>query len=71
MEDSIIDNLKTVCLCKNIKKGALIKAIHGGCRTVEEANRKVGTGRGDCKGERCSPKIREMIKEFLDFKIHD
>lgn len=71
MKVSIIENLKTVCLCKNIKKGTLLKAIHGGCRTVEEVNRKVGTGRGDCKGERCGPKIRDMIKEFNSMRIKE
>lgn len=64
MKGSIIENLKTVCLCKSIKKGTLLRAIHGGCRTVEEVNRKTGTGSGDCKGVRCGPKIREMIGEF-------
>ncbi len=64
MEDSIIDNLKTVCLCKNIKKGTVIKSIHSGCRTLEEVNRKVGTGSGDCKGTKCGPKIREIIKSL-------
>lgn len=64
MEDPIIENLKTVCLCKNIKKGTLLRAIHGGCRTVEEINRKVGTGSGDCKGRRCGPKIMEMVKNL-------
>lgn len=64
MKVSIIENLKTVCLCKNIKKGTLLRAVHGGCRTVEEVNRKVGIGSGDCKGVRCGPKIGEMIEEF-------
>lgn len=64
MKDPVIENLKSICLCKNIKKGTILRAIHGGCRTVAEVNRKMGTGRGDCKGERCGPKIREMIEEF-------
>lgn len=66
MEDPVIENLKTICLCKNIKKGTILKAIHGRCYTVDAVNRKLGTGSGDCKGERCGPKIKEMIESFLN-----
>lgn len=66
MEDPVIENLKTICLCKNIKKGTILKAIHGGCHTVDAVNRKTGTGSGDCKGERCGPKIKETIESFLN-----
>lgn len=66
MEDPIIENLKTICICKNIKKGTILKAIHGGSSTVEAVNRKTGAGSGDCKGERCGPKIREIIEEFIE-----
>jgi len=65
MEDSVIENLKTICLCKNIKKGTILKAIHRGCHTVEAINRKLRTGSGDCNGEKCHPKIKAMIEEFL------
>ena len=64
MEAPIIENLKTVCICRNIKKGTILKAIKEGSLSVEAVNRKTGVGRGDCKGERCGPKIREMIEEF-------
>ncbi len=65
MEDPVIENLKTICLCKNIKKGTILKAIYGGSCTVDAVNKKLGSGSGDCKGERCGPKIKEMIEEFL------
>ena len=65
MGDPVIENLKTICLCKNIKKGTILKAVHGGCHTMDAVNKKLGTGSGDCKGERCGPKIKEMIEEFL------
>ncbi|MDO8445904.1 MAG: (2Fe-2S)-binding protein [Deltaproteobacteria bacterium] len=69
MEDPVIENLKTICLCKNIKKGTILNAIHGGYHTVEAVNRKLGTGSGDCKGERCGPKIKEMIESLLDIAL--
>ncbi|MDT8318537.1 MAG: (2Fe-2S)-binding protein [bacterium] len=59
----IIENLKVICLCKNIKKGAIIKAIKNGASTVKEVNRTLGSGSGDCKGERCQAKINEIVKE--------
>jgi len=65
MEDPLIESLKTICLCKNIKKGTILKAIQGGCHTVDSVNRKTGAGSGDCKGERCGPRIKEMIESFL------
>ncbi len=69
MEDPTIENLKTICLCKNIKKGTILKAVYGGCHTVYAVNRKTGTGSGDCKGERCGPKIKEMIESFLNITL--
>ncbi len=65
MEDPVIENLKTICLCKNIKKGTILNTIHGGCHTIYAVNRKLVTGSGDCKGERCGPKIKEIIEEFV------
>ena len=58
----IIENFKVVCLCKSIKKGSIIKAIQGGCQTVEEVNSKLGSGSGDCQGERCQDKIEEILE---------
>lgn len=60
----IIENFKTICLCKNIKKGTIIKAIQSGCTTVEMVNAKLGSGSGDCQGERCQDKIREIVESF-------
>ncbi|MBI5048644.1 MAG: (2Fe-2S)-binding protein [Deltaproteobacteria bacterium] len=66
MEDTVIENLKTICLCKSIKKGTILKATHRGYHTVEAINRKLGAGSGDCKGERCRSKIKLMIEECLN-----
>ena len=61
--NEIIENLKTICLCKNVKRGTIVKAILSGCSSAGEVNRKLGTGSGNCKGERCQPKIIALIKE--------
>ena len=59
----IIENLKVICLCRNIKRGTIVRAVREGSTTVEEIKGKLGTGNGDCKGERCLEKVREIIKD--------
>ena len=54
-----------VCKIARFLIAILRKAIHRRCHTVEAINRKLGTGSGDCNGERCHPKIKAMIEEFL------
>lgn len=63
-EEQIIENFKVICLCKSIKKGRIIKAVQDGCDTVEEVNRQLGSGSGDCKGERCQEKIAEIVETY-------
>ena len=53
----------TVCICKGIKLGQVLKGLPG-CKTVEEVNKKAGTGQGGCKGERCGPRIKVLLKKL-------
>lgn len=62
-DNQIIENLKVICLCKNIKKGTILKTIKNGASTLKEVNRALGSSSGDCKGERCQAKINEIVKE--------
>jgi bacterioferritin-associated ferredoxin len=64
-ESQVIENLKVICLCKSIKKGSIIKAVKNGASTLKEVNRMLGSGSGDCKGERCQAKINAIVKEQL------
>ena len=61
--NQVIENLKVICLCRNIKKGTILKAISKGASTLKEVNRDLGSGSGDCKGERCQAKINGIVKE--------
>ena len=61
--NQIIDNLKVICLCKSIKKGTILKTIKNGASTLQQINSKLGSGSGDCKGERCQGKIQQIIDE--------
>ena len=51
-----------VCICKGINLGKVIKGMEG-CETVLDVNRKVGTGTGGCKGERCGPRIKILLNK--------
>ena len=62
-EREIIEGLKPVCICRGIRKSVFLKHIRGGLTTVEALLKATGAGRGSCKGERCSPRIEELIRE--------
>ena len=51
-----------VCICRSSPRKRFIAAIEAGAKTVEQVNRAVGSRRGDCRGERCGPKIEEMLE---------
>ena len=53
---------KKVCLCKGIPRKRFVAAIKKGAMTIEEINRVVGSGSGNCGGKRCEPVIREMLE---------
>jgi bacterioferritin-associated ferredoxin len=54
-----------VCICKGIPRKRFVEAIKSGVQSVEEINRIVGSGSGDCKGERCGPQIDKLLDECL------
>ena len=55
-----------ICLCKAIPRQRFTEAIRSGANSVEEINEIVGSGSGDCKGERCGPKIEQLLKDISD-----
>jgi NAD(P)H-nitrite reductase large subunit len=61
-EQEIIEGLKPVCICKGIRKSVFLKHIRAGLTTVEALQKATGAGRGSCKGERCTPRIEELIR---------
>lgn len=54
---------RVVCICKGIKLGQVLPGLEGS-ETVDDVNRKVGTGCGGCRGERCGPRIRALLKKM-------
>ncbi len=54
--------VRVVCICKGINLGRVLKGMEG-CQSVMDVHRKVGTGSGGCRGERCSPRIKILLKK--------
>ncbi|KPK27458.1 MAG: hypothetical protein AMJ61_05810 [Desulfobacterales bacterium SG8_35_2] len=52
---------ETICICKGIPRKRFIDAIMEGATSLQEVNRIVGSGSGDCRGERCGPRIEKML----------
>ena len=64
-EQEIIDGLKTICICKGIKKKIFKELIAEGKTTIEELRKATGTGSGPCGGRRCTPRLNEMLADHL------
>lgn len=62
-QQDIIDGLKPICLCRNVKKRVFLKHIAAGKRTLEELRSATGAGSGPCGGKRCTPKILALLDE--------
>jgi NAD(P)H-nitrite reductase large subunit len=62
-EQEIIEGLKSVCICKGIKKRTFLEKIRCGSATVDDLKKATGAGSGPCKGERCTPRIAELLKK--------
>ena len=54
---------RVVCICKGIPLGKVLPAVKRSC-TVEEVNRRAGTGQGGCAGRRCGPRIKTLLAKF-------
>ncbi|MCB2291560.1 (2Fe-2S)-binding protein [Clostridium sp. CS001] len=66
INSEIMDKLTKVCLCKAIPRSTIKKAIRDGAKTVEEIQMATGAGSGGCNGNRCTPKIEEILKRELE-----
>jgi len=66
INNEIMDKLTKVCLCKAIPRFTIKKAIQNGSKTVEDVQKVTGAGTGGCKGQRCTPKIEQLLKQELE-----
>lgn len=66
-EERIKQMVKVVCICKGITLARVLPALEGS-ETVADVNRKAGTGSGGCKGERCGPRIKILLRKYKEAK---
>jgi NAD(P)H-nitrite reductase large subunit len=66
INQDIMDKLTKVCICKGIPRSKIKAAIRDGARTLQEIQRATGAGSGGCGGRRCTPKIEELLREYLE-----
>ena len=59
-KERILKLQRVVCICKGIPLGKVLPAVRHS-RTVEEVNRRAGTGQGGCAGRRCGPRIKTLL----------
>ena len=53
-----------ICICKAIPRKRFMEVIKSGVFSVQEVNRLVGSGKGECRGERCAQRIEALITEY-------
>ena len=74
-ERQIIEGLKVVCKCKNIRQRDFLKHIKAGVMTVEELKKATGAGSGTCKGKTAHRGSRNYSLQYrndspLDDQLH-
>ena len=62
-EDRVRQMAKVVCICKGINVAHVLAGIEN-CATVQDVNKKVGTGTGGCQGQRCGPRIKALLDKI-------
>ncbi|WDC84563.1 (2Fe-2S)-binding protein [Caloramator sp. mosi_1] len=64
LNNSILDKLTKVCVCKSISRLNIKKAIENGAKTLDDVIKVTGATTGPCKGRRCKDKIEKLIEEY-------
>ena len=59
-----LDLNKKICLCRSIPKKNFLNAFNKGFLKIDDVNKRVGSGSGPCRGQRCRPVICQMLKEY-------
>ncbi|MCJ7688218.1 MAG: (2Fe-2S)-binding protein [Clostridiaceae bacterium] len=66
INSEIMDKITKICLCKAIPRSTIKNAIQNGAKTVEDVQKVTGAGSGGCKGQRCTPKIQQILTQELE-----
>jgi len=63
-QKELIDGLKKVCICRNVKARTIMSAIQQGTLSFEALRRKIGVGTGNCKAKRCRAPIEQRVRDY-------
>lgn len=66
LDQALKDKLTKVCICKGISRKVIKEAIKDGAHTLEAVQKATGAGSGGCKGNRCTPKIEELLESMQE-----
>lgn len=66
LDEQIKDKLTKVCICKAISRKTIKEAIQNGAHTLEAVQKATGAGSGGCQGNRCTPKIEELLESMKE-----
>lgn len=62
-EEEIKDRLTKTCLCKQVTRDKIKKAIAEGADSLEKIKNETGALTGYCKGSRCKASIEALLQE--------
>ncbi len=62
-----LDMNQKICLCLGISKKKFLDEMKGGCPSIEQINKKLGSSRGSCGGKRCQPQLRKLLREYKEW----
>lgn len=62
-EEEIKDRLTKTCVCKQVTRDKIKKAIAEGADSLEKIKSETGALTGHCKGGRCRGSIENLLQE--------
>ena len=67
----LLENDEIVCKCEQQGKNRIIQALKGPIKlkTTDAVKRRVRAGMGNCQGNRCQLKVKELISDYYDMPI--
>ena len=64
LNQDILDKLTKVCICTGVPRSTMKRVIRDGTDTLEKVQKVTGAGSGGCGGNRCTPKILQLLEEY-------
>jgi bacterioferritin-associated ferredoxin len=59
-----MDKITKVCICKAIPRSKIKESIRKGNDSLEKVQKDTGAGSGPCGGQRCTPRILNLLENI-------